>query len=118
MKIAILGAGTAGLIAALSLNKYLPGASISVVHDPTLFTIGVGEGTVPNFAQFIFHTLGIKRSDFHQYVRPTWKLGIRYDWCSRDHFFYTFDNIFDGRLGQDVLPVGFFCDEDCGGGCP
>lgn len=115
MKIAILGAGTAGLIAALSLNKYLPGASISVVHDPTLSTIGVGEGTVPNFAQFIFHTLGIKRSDFYQYVRPTWKLGIRYDWGSRDHFFYTFDNIFDGRLGQDVLPVGFFCDEDCGG---
>lgn len=113
MQIAVLGAGTSGLIAALSLRRHLPTAAITIIHDPVIETIGVGEGTTPNFLNFMFKTLQISRSDFYAKVRPTWKLGINYEWGARDHFIYSFSGQFDGQINEEMLPNGFFCIDRC-----
>ena len=55
--ILVLGAGSAGLIAAISLRRKLPQLSIRVVRSPEIGVIGVGEGTTPNFPKHIFEYL-------------------------------------------------------------
>jgi Tryptophan halogenase len=49
MKIAVLGGGTAGFIAAAHLTRYLPQADLLHIFDSRIPTIGVGEGTTPRF---------------------------------------------------------------------
>ena len=49
--ILVLGAGSAGLVAAISLRRKLPQLAIRVVRSPEIGVIGVGEGTTPNFPQ-------------------------------------------------------------------
>ncbi|MEM7113880.1 MAG: tryptophan 7-halogenase [Chloroflexota bacterium] len=47
MKIAIIGGGTAGFIAAAYLSRAYPQFEMVHIYDTTLPTIGVGEGTTP-----------------------------------------------------------------------
>ena len=49
MKILVLGAGSAGLMAAVTLKRKLPGLAVTVVRSPEIGVIGVGEGTTPAF---------------------------------------------------------------------
>ena len=49
MRIAVLGGGTAGFIAAAHLTRHLPQAELVHVFDSRIPTIGVGEGTTPRF---------------------------------------------------------------------
>ena len=88
--IIVLGAGSAGLIAALSFRRKIPGVHVRVVRSPELGVIGVGEGTTPNFPRHIFEYLGISRKRFYELAEPTWKLGIRFEWGPRGRFDYTF----------------------------
>lgn len=76
----VLGAGSAGLIAALSLKRKIPQLEVNIVRDPDLGVIGVGEGTTPNFPAHLFEYLGIKRKAFYAMAEPSWKLGIRFLW--------------------------------------
>jgi tryptophan halogenase len=78
--ILVLGAGSAGLIAAISLKRKLPGLSVRVVRSPEIGVIGVGEGTTPSFPKHVFEYLGISRKRFYALAEPTWKLGIRFLW--------------------------------------
>ncbi|GHC66795.1 tryptophan 7-halogenase [Roseibacillus persicicus] len=107
----VLGSGSAGLIAALSFRRKLPQIQVSVVRDPSIGVIGVGEGTTPNFPRHLFDYLGIPRKTFYELAEPTWKLGIRFNWGAREHFNYTFAPQLDARLAQLPLPNGFYCDE-------
>ena len=47
--VVVLGGGTAGLLAALTLRRQLPHLSIRVIHSADIGVIGVGEGTTPLF---------------------------------------------------------------------
>ena len=49
MRIAVLGGGTAGFIAACHLTRSLPHVELLHVFDTRIPTIGVGEGTTPRF---------------------------------------------------------------------
>ena len=111
-KIIILGSGTAGLIAALSLKRSAPHLKIQIIRDPEMGVIGVGEGTTANFPDYLFNILGIKRRKFHQLARPTWKLGIRFLWGPRKEFYYSFGNQMEGVWRGMNMPIGYFCDED------
>jgi tryptophan halogenase len=108
----VLGAGSAGLIAALSLKKKIPQLNVRVVRSPDIGVIGVGEGTTPNFPRHIFDYLGISRKHFYELAEPTWKLGIRFLWGERGRFDYTFAPQLDSHWSDLPRPNGFYCDEE------
>ena len=108
----VLGAGSAGLIAAISIKRKIPQLDVRVVRSPSLGVIGVGESTTPNFPRHIFEYLGIPRKRFYELAQPTWKLGIKFLWGSRGRFDYTFSPQLDVHYGDLAKPAGFYCDEN------
>ncbi len=110
--ILVLGAGSAGLLAALSLKRKIPRLNVRIVRSPELGTIGVGEGTTPNFPAHIFDFLGINPARFYERAQPTWKIGIRFLWGPRQQFDYTFSKQLDAQWDDLPRPNGFFCDDE------
>src|SRR5688572_6974196 len=110
--ILVLGAGSAGLMAALTLKRKLPTLDVSVVRSPELGVIGVGEGTTIAFPKHFFEYLKLKPQQFYAQAEPTWKLGIKFLWGPRPHFFYTFAYEFQQRLPELSRNNGFYCSED------
>jgi len=99
--VAILGSGTAGLLAALTLRRKLPDLDVTVIASRRIPVIGVGEATTPLLPALLHGTLGIDMADFFQQVRPTWKLGIRFLWGKPAP--YSFNYPFAaGRLGDSL----------------
>lgn len=78
--VAVLGGGTAGYLAALTLRRKLPGLEVTVLESRDIPVIGVGEATTPLLPALLHGTLGIDMADFFAEVRPTLKLGIRFEW--------------------------------------
>ncbi len=111
-RVLVLGSGSAGLIAALSLKIKIPQLQVSIVRDPALGVIGVGEGTTPNFVTHLFEYLGIPRKRFYALAEPTWKLGIRFLWGPRGRFDYTFSPQMDLQWGDLPKPNGYYCDDE------
>ena len=108
----VLGSGSAGLIAALSLKRKIPHLTVRVVRSPEIGTIGVGEGTTPNFPRHMFEYLGISRKRFYELAEPTWKIGIRFLWGPRGRFDYTFTQQLDTHWSDLPKPNGYYCEED------
>src|SRR5438067_11694139 len=108
----VLGAGSAGLIAAISLKRKIPQLKVTVVRSPDIGVIGVGEGTTPNFPKHLFEYLGISRKHFYAAAQPTWKIGIRFFWGPRERFFYTFSQQLDSHYHDLEMPTGCYGDED------
>ena len=75
----IVGGGTAGYLTALAFRRHTA-ASVRLVESTAIPHIGVGEATVPSIAPFLHSYLGIDTAEFYRVVRPTWKLGIKFDW--------------------------------------
>ena len=107
----VLGSGTAGLLAAITLKRKSPKLKVSVGGDPGIGVIGVGEGTTPNFPRLLFDYLGLSRGMFYKLAEPTWKLGIKFKWGPRDHFDYTFGQQLDTHWAGMQRPIGFYCDD-------
>ena len=110
--ILVLGAGSAGLIAAISFRRKLPNLSVRVVRSQEIGVIGVGEGTTPNFPKHIFDYLGISRAKFYELAQPTWKIGIRFLWGARGRYDYTFSQQLDSHWTNLPRPNGYYCDEE------
>lgn len=110
--ILVVGSGSAGLIAALSLKRKIPLLDVTIVRSPDIGVIGVGEGTTPNFPAYLFDDLGISRRHFYELAEPTWKLGIRFLWGSRGRFDYAFSPQLDSQWTDLPMPHGFYCDRD------
>lgn len=110
--ILVLGSGSAGLLAAIGLKRRIPNLTVRIVRSPDIGVIGVGEGTTPSFPRHLFDYLGINRKRFYELAQPTWKIGIRFLWGPRDHFFYPFLQHLDGSLPGLSMPNGYYCDED------
>ncbi len=110
--ILVLGAGSAGLLAACALKRKIPHITVRVVRSPELGVIGVGEGTTPNFPRFLFDYLGLSRKKFYELAQPTWKLGIRFFWGPRERFDYGFSLQMDSQWSDLPRPNGFYCDEE------
>ncbi len=109
--IVVLGGGSAGLIAAITLKKRLPQLSVRVVRSPEIGVIGVGEGTVPYFGEHFFQYLGFSPRQFYTEAEPTWKLGIRFLWGPREDFFYSFGTEHDHRFPDLTRNTAFYQDE-------
>jgi len=108
----VLGAGSAGLIAALSIKRKIPQLNVRVIRSPSIGVIGVGEATTPNFPQHLFEYLGIPRKRFYALAEPTWKLGIKFLWGERGSFNYSFLQQLDIRYAELSKSTGFYCDDD------
>jgi tryptophan halogenase len=106
--VVVLGAGSAGLLAAVTLKRKLPGLAVTVLRSPDIGTIGVGEGTTPNFVAHFMDFLGVQPALFHRVAEPTWKLGIRFLWGPRDHFDYSFAPNLDSRWSDLPRSNGYY----------
>lgn len=78
--IGIVGGGTAGYLAALAIKAQRPWLDVTLIESSKIPVIGVGEATTPPLMAFLHHYLGIDAVDFAEKVKPTWKLGIKFDW--------------------------------------
>lgn len=112
----VLGGGTAGMLAAISLKVRLPQLNVRVLRSPSIGVIGVGEGSTPDLPRHLHSYLGIDPGEFLRQVRPTWKLGIRFEWGHQlDHFNYSFGSPWSKRLRDRRLragvPIGFLAEE-------
>ena len=110
--ILVLGAGSAGLLSALSLKKKFPQLTVRVVRSSEMGVIGVGEGTTPAMPRHLFDHLGMNPATFYARAEPTWKLGIRFLWGPREHFDYTFSNQLDAQWNNLPRPNGFYAHDE------
>jgi tryptophan 7-halogenase len=102
-RVAIVGGGTAGWMAASMLARALSGngCAITVIESPDIGTVGVGEATIPPFIDLL-RFLDINESDFVRQTQATYKLGIKFrDWRSIGHSYWhpfgTFGTTIDRR---------------------
>lgn len=105
----VLGSGSAGLIAALTIKRKLPSMDVRIVRDPSIGIIGVGEGTTPSVVRHLLDYAGIHAQRFYDVAKPTWKLGIHFKWGPRGQFNYTFDGKFDTGHKQLKRQKAFYC---------
>jgi tryptophan halogenase len=112
-RILVLGGGSAGFLAAISLKMKIPDLQVSVIRSKAIGVIGVGEATTFAFPNYLHGRLRIDPGEFHRKAEPTWKLGIRFlNWSPRRHFDYTFRPQVTSRWENLPRPNGYYCFED------
>jgi tryptophan halogenase len=107
----VVGEGSAGLLAALALKKRFPALDVRILASKRKPIIGVGESTTAAFPYFLHTYLDISPTAFHKAVRPTWKLGLRFErWgtAASNEFEFAFDRQILRR--EDGIPerLGFY----------
>ncbi|MBU2968983.1 tryptophan 7-halogenase [Pseudoalteromonas sp. C2R02] len=117
-KIAIVGGGTAGWLAANHLGKALinrPNTSITLIESPDIPSIGVGEGTVPMMRETL-KSFGISETDFVQQCDVTFKQSVKFvNWLDKNnhgennYYHHLFDYPFP--LGDDLAPFWLSTDK-------
>ena len=91
MKIVILGAGTAGLIAALMLREKYPFYNITIVKSGEIGIVGVGEGSTEHWRKFIDY-VGIRHDELIAETKATIKIGILFrNWSVHGDYTHSVD---------------------------
>jgi len=100
--VGIVGGGTAGYLTALALRAKRPELDVTLIESSKIPVIGVGEATTALLVWFLHRYLGLDVVDFYARVRPTWKLGIRFEWGLPGD--YHFNSPFQfGKLLESVV---------------
>ncbi len=115
--VVVLGAGSAGLLMALSIRKKLPGVNVRVIRSAEIGVIGVGESTTPNVPHLLHDFLGMNTKRFYSMVDPTWKMGIRFLWGPRQSFDYSFEFQLDIQHANLSRANGYYCKDDFSNMC-
>jgi tryptophan halogenase len=108
----VVGGGSAGFLAAMTLNKKFPELAVTVVRSKNLGVIGVGESTTVAVPTHLHGYLDIDPGEFHRRANPSWKLGIRFLWGPRPSFDYTFGLQMDWKWDDLPKNNGFYCDDN------
>jgi tryptophan halogenase len=84
--VVVLGAGSAGLISAILLKKYMnTGINVKIVQSGKVPILGVGEGTTEHI-DFFVKVAGIDREEFIRETKATYKGGVLFeDWNYEGH---------------------------------
>jgi tryptophan halogenase len=100
---AILGSGTAGLIASLIIRKAFPLSGITVISSSKIGIIGVGEGSTEHWRQFM-DLCDIPLEEMIVATSATHKYGIRYEnWTTHTpDYFHSVGTI------DDIYAFGLF----------
>ena len=88
--VGVVGGGTAGCFAALALKRCFSALQVTVIESSTIPIIGVGEATTTLMPPFLHQQLGIDAVELYREVRPTWKLGIKFDWGLPGDYYFTY----------------------------
>lgn len=88
--ILVVGGGTAGYFTALALKRQLPHLDVTLIESSRIPIIGVGEATTTLMPPFLHRLLGIDILELYRAVRPTWKLGIKFEWGLPGDYFFTY----------------------------
>src|SRR6266849_2143556 len=104
----VLGGGSAGFLAALTVKHRLPDLRVTVLRSKDNGIIGVGEGTTVPVLNHLHGYLRIDFTDFHRIAQPTWKLGIRFLWGPRPYFDYGLSRQLDIHYEGMTKVIGFY----------
>lgn len=101
--IAIVGSGTAGLIAAILARRAFPLSDITVISSSKIGIIGVGEGSTEHWRQFM-DMCEIPLDDLLIATSATHKYGIRYEnWHTKNtDYFHSVGAV------DDIFAFGLF----------
>jgi tryptophan 7-halogenase len=110
-KVLVLGGGSAGFLAAITLKIKIPHLDVIVLRSKALGIIGVGEGTTNTIPYHLHDYLKLPIKGFYEIAQPLWKLGIRFQWGTRPHFNYVFGLEMDTRYKGLNKGTGHYCDE-------
>ena len=99
-RILVAGSGTAGLVTATILKKWL-GVDVDVISSKKVDIIGVGEGSTEHFSSYM-DFVGISSSEIIKNCGATFKCGIMFEgWNPNKDYLHTVDGSFTNKtLGQ------------------
>src|SRR6516165_733070 len=105
----VLGGGSAGFLAAITVKHRNPDLRITVLRSKDIGIIGVGEGTTVPVLNHLHGYLRMDFTDFHRIAQPTWKLGIRFLWGPRPYFDYGLSLQLDIHYRGLSKVAGYYC---------
>lgn len=79
MRIAVIGGGTAGFMAAAAVTRFRPNDELIHIYDPDMPAIGVGEGTLAKFPPWLESVTGLPESEWIERGGATRKYAIRFE---------------------------------------
>ncbi|MBK9265327.1 MAG: tryptophan 7-halogenase [Polyangiaceae bacterium] len=90
LRIGVIGGGTAGYFAALAIKRRFPHIDVMIVESSRIPIIGVGEATTTLMPPFLHAQLGLDIVELFHEVKPTFKLGIQFDWGLPGDYYFTY----------------------------
>ena len=108
MRIAVIGGGSAGCLAAAQVSHSAPDHELHHIHDSRIPPIGVGEGTLIGLAMKLRSLTGLDDSGVRRRLKATRKYGIHYQGWGRAnpgfiHHFLPVDRAYGYHLSADAL---------------
>ena len=101
--IAVVGGGTAGLVAALILKKSCPTIQVDVIESSKIGIVGVGEGSTEHWKSFM-DFMDMDKKDMLKSCDATFKAGIMFDNWSDEPYLQTVEGGYNVKF-HDTLPL-------------
>lgn len=107
-KVAVIGGGTAGYMAAAHITKHFPCFELYHIYNSSIPTIGVGEGTLTNFPKWLEFITRLDFDELQQRCNVTRKFAIKFEnWGSKHkqflHNFYPLKASHGYHISADKL---------------
>lgn len=108
MKLAVIGGGTAGYMAAAQITKFFPQFELDHIYNSKIPTIGVGEGTQAHFPRWLEAITGLNFAQLQARCNITRKYGILFEnWGTKHqqfmHNFYPIKTSYGYHLSATKL---------------